>query len=44
MVRCQLKFDLTYMENYSLWLDVKSMLLTFKILFVKENIEGVDEE
>lgn len=40
----KLKLDLTYIENYTLWLDVKIMLLTFKILFQKENTEGVDEK
>lgn len=40
----KLKLDLTYIENYSVWLDMKIMLLTFKILFQKENTEGVDEE
>ena len=38
----KLKFDITYIENYSLWMDIKIMLLTFKILFQKENTEGVD--
>lgn len=40
----KLKLDITYIENYSLWLDLKLILLTFKILFVKENTEGVDAE
>lgn len=38
----KLKLDLTYIENYSILLDVKIMLLTFKVLFQKENTEGVD--
>lgn len=38
----KLKLDLTYIENYSLWLDIKLMMLTFKILFQKENTEGID--
>lgn len=39
----KLKLDLFYIENYSVWLDLKLMLLTFKILFVPESTEGVDE-
>lgn len=39
----KLKLDLTYIENYSIWMDVKILLLTFKILFQKDNTEGVDE-
>ncbi|MCM1179150.1 MAG: exopolysaccharide biosynthesis polyprenyl glycosylphosphotransferase [Clostridium sp.] len=38
----KLKLDLTYIENYSFWLDVKLLFLTFKILFQKENTEGID--
>ncbi|WP_095173922.1 MULTISPECIES: exopolysaccharide biosynthesis polyprenyl glycosylphosphotransferase [Blautia] len=38
----KLKLDLTYIENYTFWLDIKLMLLTFKILFQKENTEGVE--
>lgn len=38
----KLKLDLTYIENYSLLLDVKLILLTFKILFQKENTEGIE--
>ena len=40
----KLKMDITYIENYSFWLDIKIMFLTFKILFQKENTEGVEEE
>lgn len=39
----KLKLDLTYIENYSLWLDIRLMLMTFKIIFQKENTEGVDK-
>lgn len=38
----KLKLDLTYIENYSFLLDLKLMLLTFKILFQKDNTEGID--
>lgn len=39
----KLKLDLTYIENYSVWLDLKLMLLTLKILFKPESTEGVDK-
>ena len=39
----KLKLDLTYIENYSVWMDIKILFLTFKILFVRENTEGVDQ-
>ncbi len=39
----KLKLDLTYIENYSVWLDIKLMLLTLKILFVPDSTEGIDE-
>ena len=38
----KLKLDLTYIENYSVWLDLNLMLLTLKILFKPESTEGVD--
>jgi exopolysaccharide biosynthesis polyprenyl glycosylphosphotransferase len=39
----KLKLDLTYIETYSIWLDIKLLMLTVKILFQEENTEGVDE-
>ncbi|MCI9447154.1 MAG: exopolysaccharide biosynthesis polyprenyl glycosylphosphotransferase [Lachnospiraceae bacterium] len=39
----KLKLDLTYIENYSYWQDIKLMLMTFKIIFQKENTEGIDK-
>ncbi len=38
----KLMLDLTYIEKYSFWLDIKLMLLTVKTLFQKENTEGVE--
>lgn len=40
----KLKLDLTYIENYSVWLDIKLMLLTLKILFWPDSTEGVEAE
>ena len=39
----KLKLDLFYIENYSVLLDLKLMLMTFKILFQKETSEGVED-
>ena len=39
----KLKLDLTYIETYSFWQDIKLMLMTFKIIFQKENTEGIDK-
>ena len=38
----KLKLDLTYIENYSFWMDLKLLFLTFEILFVKDNTEGIE--
>lgn len=38
----KLKLDLSYIENYTYLLDWKLMLMTVKILFQKENTEGVE--
>lgn len=40
----KLKLDLTYIENYSVVLDLKLMLLTLKIIFWPDSTEGVEEE
>lgn len=40
----KLKLDLTYIENYSVWLDLQLMLLTLKILFWPDSTEGVESE
>ncbi len=39
----KLKLDLTYIQNYSIGLDLKLMLLTLKILLTPEATEGVAE-
>lgn len=40
----KLKLDLTYIRNYSLLLDLKLILMTPKIMFMKEATEGVQPE
>lgn len=39
----KLKLDLTYIENYSVWLDIKLMLLTLKVLITPDSTEGIDK-
>lgn len=39
----KLKMDLMYIAGYSLILDLKIMLMTFKILFTKESTEGMKD-
>lgn len=38
----KIRLDLMYIEHYSIWLDIKLMLLTLRILFQKESTEGFD--
>lgn len=37
----KLLFDLIYINQFSLWLDIKLILLTIKIIFVKESSSGI---
>ena len=39
----KLRLDLTYILNYSLFLDFKLMMLTLKIFFQKETSEGIED-
>ena len=39
----KLKLDLTYIRNFSLGLDLKIMLMTPKIMLLKESAEGVED-
>ena len=40
----KLRLDLTYIQNYSVWLDIKCMVMTIKILFQREAREGIDDD
>ena len=39
----KLKLDMTYIRNYSLWLDIKLIIMTPKVMFMKESTEGIDD-
>ena len=38
----KLRLDMMYIENYSLLLDIKLIILTLRIIFSKDSTEGVD--
>lgn len=40
----KLKLDLMYIENYSLALDIKLLLMTIKTVFMKESTEGIETQ
>ncbi len=40
----KLKLDLFYIENFSIWLDLRLLILTVKTLFMVGSSEGVAEE
>jgi lipopolysaccharide/colanic/teichoic acid biosynthesis glycosyltransferase len=39
----KLKLDMYYIQQYKIWTDIQLILMTFKIMFMKDNKEGVDE-
>lgn len=39
----KLKFDLLYIANFSILLDLKLILLTIRVMFKKDTSEGIDE-
>lgn len=39
----KLKLDMFYIENYSLWMDMKLIIMTVKTLLKKEATEGVEQ-
>ena len=40
----KLQLDLMYIQNYSLLLDIRLILMTVKVMFMKESTEGFTEE
>lgn len=39
----KLKLDLMYIESYSIFMDIRLIFLTLKIMFMKESTEGVED-
>ena len=40
----KLRLDLIYIQNYSIWLDLKCIIGTLKVIFRKETSEGVEAD
>lgn len=40
----KVKYDITYIKNYSIILDLKLIFQTVKIIFMKESTEGIKED
>jgi len=40
----KLRLDLMYIENYSLLMDIKLIILTLRIIFSKDSTEGIDKQ
>lgn len=39
----KLKLDLTYIRNYSIWMDLKLIMMTPKVLLMKESTDGFED-
>ena len=39
----KLKLDLTYIRNYSIWMDIKLIFMTPKVLLMKESTDGFED-
>lgn len=39
----KLKLDLMYIQNYSLLMDIRLIIMTIKIIFIKESTEGFED-
>lgn len=43
-IKIKLKLDLFYIENYSIWLDLKLCMVTLKTIFKSESSEGIKKD
>ena len=40
----KLKLDLYYIQHYKVFMDIQLILMTFKIMFLKDNTEGIEQD